>query len=74
MQELYAGVMPVTEQCCARGLPDGRPRDLMVGDNLLDIRVQNEVLSNLNSTNPYCVIVGFPCDFFRYRTCSRSPH
>ena len=36
----------------------------MIGDNLLDMQVQNETLADIYATNPYCVIIGFPCDPF----------
>ena len=71
--ELYAGTMAVTGQAVERDLRAGRPRDILLGDDLLDREMQDEVLNDLNNTNPYCVVVGFPCDSFSPLTNMQPP-
>eukprot|EP00972_Heterocapsa_arctica_P021421 3154204-Heterocapsa_arctica.AAC.1 len=65
--------MAVTERASERALQDGRPRDLMLGDDVLEWQTQTEVLDDLDRTNPYCVIVGFPCDPFSPMTNMQPP-
>ena len=39
-----------------------RPRDLLLGDELLDKDAQNRLIAQIEAADPYMVAIEFPCD------------
>ena len=63
IKELYSGVDGgiVTNEAREHGHNFGRPRDLLLGDNLLNMSEQEAILNEIRQEKPALVTIGFPC-------------
>ena len=63
VKELYSGRGggSVTAAAKSLGLAVGRPRDLLLGDNFLNASEQREVMDEIETEDPFLVVIAFPC-------------
>ena len=63
VKELYCGRDggAVTSEAKQAGVSVGRPRDLILGDNFLNSKEQQQILEELDREDPFCAVIAFPC-------------